>query len=188
MSPSRQAGIPQILIVAGLLSAGSGPAGLAILGSSGQLRPGHLPAGAVQLTACSALHSDISAVSSAAGACRAAALAGHHLSHLDTADPSRHLSAANGHRHLALALIEYGYSRAVLCTNVLMPQISNDYSKLFMKKNFWQCLGDETSSFSLGVAWTVLLQPVLLLKELVAPLRQTLLKMLCHRLQFLLIP
>ena len=89
---------------------------------------------------------------------------------------------------LALALIAWGSSWVVLCTNVWMPLFSDDNAKRFMVENFGQYLGDETSSSSLGVAEKVLRQPLLLLKELVTPPGQTLLYLLGHGLSFLFIP
>ncbi|CAK6699505.1 DUF2079 domain-containing protein [Synechococcus sp. CBW1107] len=89
---------------------------------------------------------------------------------------------------LALALIAWGGGWVVLVTNVLMPLFSQDNSRRFMVENFGQYLQGQEQASSLETAVRALQQPLVLLRELVSPPRDTLLYLAGQGLPLLFIP
>ncbi len=89
---------------------------------------------------------------------------------------------------LAVALVSFGLGWVVLVTNVLMPLFSEDNARRFMVENFGQYLGEQESASSLQVLKHALRQPLVLLRELVSPPKQTLRYLLGQGLPLMFVP
>jgi uncharacterized membrane protein len=89
---------------------------------------------------------------------------------------------------LGLALILWGGGWVVLVTNVLMPLFSDDNARRFMVENFGQYIPGERQASSLEVLRSALGQPLLLLRELVSPPRQTLTYLAGQGLPLMFVP
>lgn len=89
---------------------------------------------------------------------------------------------------LALALALWGGGWVLLATNVLMPLFSDDNARRFMVENFGQYIPGREKASSLEVLRQVLAQPLVLLRELVSPPRQTLTYLAGQGLPLLFVP
>jgi len=89
---------------------------------------------------------------------------------------------------LALGLMLYGTGWIVLVTTVLMPLFSEDNTRRFMIENFGQYVPGANRASSLDVLQRALLQPALLLRELVHPPLDTLRYLFSQGLPLLFIP
>ncbi len=89
---------------------------------------------------------------------------------------------------LALGLAVLGIGWVLLVTNVLMPLFSEDSSRRFMVENFGHYIGDAEQASSLQVLLRALLQPLIVLRELVWPPGETLRYLLAQGLPLMLIP
>lgn len=89
---------------------------------------------------------------------------------------------------LALALALWGGGWVLLSTNVLMPLFSDDNARRFMVENFGQYIPGREEASSLEVLRQVVQQPLVLLRELVSPPRQTLTYLAGQGLPLLFVP
>ena len=89
---------------------------------------------------------------------------------------------------LALALALWGAGWVLLSTNVLMPLFSDDNARRFMVENFGQYIPGRQEASSLEVLLQVVQQPLVLLRELVSPPRQTLTYLAGQGLPLLFVP
>ena len=89
---------------------------------------------------------------------------------------------------LAAPLALWGGGWVVLVTNVLMPLFSDDNARRFMVENFGQYIPGERQASSLEVLRSALGQPLLLLRELVSPPRQTLTYLAGQGLPLMFVP
>ena len=89
---------------------------------------------------------------------------------------------------LAAGLALWGGSWVLLATNALMPLFSDDNARRFMVENFGQYIPGQEQASSLEVLRRALSQPLVLLRELVSPPRQTLTYLLGQGLPLLFVP
>ena len=89
---------------------------------------------------------------------------------------------------VALGLALGGGSWVLLATNVLMPLFSDDNARRFMVENFGQYIPGQTQASSLEVLRQAVQQPLVLLRELVSPPRQTLTYLAGQGLPLLFVP
>jgi len=89
---------------------------------------------------------------------------------------------------LASALALWGGGWMLLVTNVLMPLFSDDNARRFMVENFGQYIPGQEQASSLEVLRRALGQPLVLLRELVSPPRQTLTYLAGQALPLLFVP
>ncbi|MFM7265640.1 MAG: DUF2079 domain-containing protein, partial [Cyanobium sp.] len=89
---------------------------------------------------------------------------------------------------VALALTLWGGGWVLLSTNVLMPLFSDDNARRFMVENFGQYIPGQEKASSLEVLRQALQQPLLLLRELVSPPRETLTYLAGQGLPLLFVP
>jgi uncharacterized membrane protein len=89
---------------------------------------------------------------------------------------------------LAAALALWGGGWMLVVTNVLMPLFSEDNARRFMVENFGQYIPGEARASSLEVLRRALGQPLLLVRELLSPPRQTLTYLAGQALPLLFVP
>ena len=89
---------------------------------------------------------------------------------------------------LALALALWGGGWVLLSTNALMPLFSDDNARRFMVENFGQYIPGREEASSLEVLRQALQQPLVVLRELVSPPRQTLTYLAGQGLPLLFVP